>query len=108
MSKDNDKTFLRDMQTFDDYKIDGDDPANLSNKVLTERETRTRLLNHSRRVGCEREMMILFANADKTMRNCTNDQERKDMSKLFCEQVYRLLGGGGELYLDGQLVCKDS
>lgn len=89
------------------FKIDATDPNNLNNKVLTEKETRKRLLNHAKIVGCEKDMLLLFAQADKTIKNCTNDQERKDMGKWFVVQVYRLLGGGGELYVDNQLVCKD-
>lgn len=93
---------------FPDVKIDATDEGNLSNKVLAERETRRRLLTHARLVGCEKDMMLLFAKYDKLMRNCTNDQERFDMSKLACVEVYKLLGGGGELYVNGQLVCKDN
>lgn len=91
-----------------DYKLDASDPNNLSNKVLNERETRKRLLTHARLVGCEREMMLLFVKADKIMRNCTNAVERQDMGKLFATEVYQLLGGGGELYINGELVCKDN
>ncbi len=91
-----------------DIKIDATDPNNLSQKVVGEAETRKRMLTHARMVGCERDMLLLFAKADKAMRNCTNEKEKKDMGKLFAVEVYRLLGGGGELYCDGQLVVKDS
>lgn len=104
-NKDIDKTFLRDAGST--IKINADDPNNLSNKVLEERETRKRLLTHARMVGCERDMLLLFAKYDKLMRNCTNDKERADIAKLGAVETYRLLGGGGELYVDGQLVCKD-
>lgn len=87
--------------------LDATKPENLSSKVLGERETRKRLLNRAREIGCEREMLILFAKADNMRRICTNDKERADMGQLFCVEVYKLLGGGGELYLNGQLVCKE-
>lgn len=90
------------------YKIDASDSDNLSNKVLNERETRRRLLTHARLVGCEKDMMLLFAKYDKLLKNCTNDKEREDISKLGAYEVYKLLGGGGELYIDGQLVAKDN
>jgi hypothetical protein len=93
--------------TIPDIKIDATDPNNLGNRVASERETRSRLLTHARMVGCEKDMLLLFAKFDKLMRNCTNDKEREDMRKLGAVEVYRLLGGGGELYVDGQLVCKD-
>jgi hypothetical protein len=90
-----------------DFKIDATNPDNLSSKVLPEQESRRRILTHARMVGCERDMLLLFAKYDKLMRNCGNDKERMDMSKLANVEVYRLLGGGGELYINGQLVCKD-
>jgi hypothetical protein len=107
MGNDIDKSFLRDVPG-ETIKINADDPNNLSKKVLEERETRRRLLTHARMVGCEKEMLMLFAKYDKLMRNCTNDQERADIAKLGAVETYRLLGGGGELYVDGQLVCKDN
>lgn len=88
-------------------KIDAQDPNNLSDKVLDEKETRKRILNHAKLVGCEREMLILFAKYDKLLKNCSNQEERKDIGKLGATEVYFLLGGGGELYIDSQLVCKD-
>jgi hypothetical protein len=90
------------------FKIDASDPKNLSNKVLSERETRRRLLAHAREVGCEGDMKILFDKYDRLLRNCTNDKERQDISKLGNYEMYILLGGGGELYVDGNLVAKDN
>ena len=84
----------------------GDD--HISNKVLPEQETRRRLLTHARLAGCERDMLLLFSKYDKLMRNCSNDAERRDMSSVACTEVYKLLGGGGELYVNGQLVMKDN
>jgi hypothetical protein len=89
------------------FKIDGSDPNNLSDKVLDERETRRRILTHARLVGCEKDMLLLFAKFDKLLRNCTNAQEREDIGKMGIYEIYRLLGGGGELYVDGKLVAKD-
>jgi hypothetical protein len=106
MSKNIDKSFLRDIGVTN--KIDLNDPNNLSNKVLREQETRRRLLTHARLVGCEKDMLLLFAKYDRLLRNCTNDKERADIAKLGAVETYQLLGGGGELYVDGQLVCKDS
>ena len=88
-------------------KIDASKPENLSNKVLSEKETRRRLLNHAREIGCEHEMLFLFNKYDKLLHNCTNDKERNDIAKLGAYEMYRLLGGGGELYINGQLVAKD-
>lgn len=107
MSKqDIDTSFLRDISG-DIQKIDTSNPNNLSDKVLGEKETRKRLLTHARLVGCEKDMLLLFAKYDKLMRNCTNEKERTDIAALGAVEVYRLLGGGGELYVNNQLVCKD-
>lgn len=89
------------------FRINDDGSPNISNKVLNEFETRKRLLNHARLVGCEKDMLLLFAKYDKLLRNCTNEKERDDIGKLGAVETYRLLGGGGELYIDGQLVIKD-
>ena len=88
-------------------KIDATKAENLSSKVLDESATRRKLLTHARLVGCEKDMLLLFAKFDKLLRNCTNEQERKDIGKLGAYEMYRLLGGGGELYVNGSLVAKD-
>lgn len=88
------------------FKFDATNPEHLSNKILQERETRRRILTLAREMGCEKDMLLLFAKYDKMMRNCTDDKERVDIAKLANVEVYKLLGGGGELYVDGQLVCK--
>src|SRR5271165_873873 len=95
-----------------DITIDATNPDNLSDKVLAERETRKRLLTHARLAevergvkGLEKAMMLLFAKYDKMMRTCSNDKERMDMGKLGAIEMYRLLGGGGELYVNSELVC---
>lgn len=95
--------------------IDATNPDNLNEKILDERETRKRLLAHARLAeidrgvkGLEKEMMVLFAKIDKLMRTCNNDSERRDISKLGGVLIYKLLGGGGELYINNQLVCEDA
>lgn len=109
MSKDFDPNIIKSLSISDsDLKIDATDPANLSKKIVSEKETRAKFLAEARRMGCEKEMFLLLSKYDNLMRNCTNDKERRDISKLGCVDIYRLLGGGGELYVDGQLVVKDN
>lgn len=109
MSKDNGEglSIIKSLDIGNLNKIDANKAENLSSKVLNERETRRRILTHARLVGMEKDMLLLFAEADKLLHNCTNEQERDDIGKLFIVKVYRLLGGGGELYVNGSLVCKD-
>lgn len=110
MKKNNNDTEWYDIKKLitDPVKIDATDPNNLSNVVVNEQETRKRFLSQARVMGCERDMLLLFAKYDKLMRNCTNNKERRDIGKMGAVETYRLLGGGGELYVDGQLVVKDN
>lgn len=95
-------------------QIDATDPNNWSDQILGEKETRKRLLTHARIAemergvkGLEKEMLMLFMKADQKMKNCRNEEERKDMGKLFAIEVYKILGGGGgsgQLIVDGQIV----
>lgn len=91
-----------------DFKIDATDVNNLNSKVANEQETRRNMLKHAKLLGCEKEMQMIFAKYDNLLRNCSNDKERSDIGKLGAVEVYRLLGGGGELYINGELVCKDN
>ena len=90
-----------------DFKIDATDPNNLSNKVLDERESRKRFLTYARMIGVEFELLQLFAKADKLRRNCKNEQEFKDMGKFFAQSAWKIIGGGGKLFIDGELVCDE-
>ncbi len=91
-----------------DCKIDASKPENISKKVLDERETRKRFLMHARMLGFEKDMLLLFAKYDKLLRNCSNEQERLDIGKMGAYEAYKLLGGNGELYVNGTLVAKDN
>lgn len=106
MSKNIDKSFLRDV-SIGKIEIDGSDANNLSNKVMSEKETRRNLIKQSRMLGCEQQMLMLFTKYDNLLRNCTNEKERTDIGKLGALEIYKLLGGGGELYVNGELVSKE-
>jgi len=94
-------------------KIDATNPENLSKKVMSEKKTREHLLSEARRLGCEVEMKRIFEQSDNLLKKCTNEKEADDIKKLGIIAVYKLLGGGGELYLkfpnkeNFVLVCKD-
>ncbi len=103
-----DPSFIKSLSISDnDLKIDATNENNLSNKIVSEKETRKKFLSEARRMGCEKEMFMVLSKYDNLLRNCTNSKERSDIAKLGCVEVYRLLGGGGELYIDGQLVIKE-
>ena len=105
--KNKDSSLIKNI-SISDFKIDATDQNNLKSKVVEEDETRRNMLKHARLLGCENEMRILFNKYDNLLRNCTNEKERSDIAKLGVVEVYRLLGGGGELYINGQLVCKEN
>lgn len=89
-------------------KIDATDPNNLSNKVLDERTSRMRMYSDAVRMGCGEEMKALFKKYDGLLSRCTNDKERSDIAHLGIMEIYMLLGGGGELYVNNKLVYKES
>jgi hypothetical protein len=105
MSKKQEDILASDFKNFHVPDI-GNMPQEMSDVILDERETRKRLLNHARIVGCGREMLILLGKYDKIFRNCRNEVERRDIAKLASVEVFKLLGGYGNLVVDGQIVCK--
>jgi hypothetical protein len=106
MSKDNGEglSIIKSL-SIGDMKIDASNPENISKKVLTEKETRGKFLTRTRKLGCEREMLMLFAKYDNLLRNCTNEEERKGISQLGAYEVGKLLGFE-ELVVDGMTVIK--
>ena len=91
-----------------EFDIDLTDPNNLNQKPLDEKETRRRFLNYARSLGFEKEMLILFSKYDRLLRNAKDEKERKDIAEYGCYEIYKLLGRGGSLYVNNQLVYKDS
>ena len=106
--------------------IDSTNPDDLSNKVTEEQETRRKFLTVAKWAGRDKDMLLLFIKFDKMMRECTNEDKRKDISKVGAIEVYRLLGEcfaslknsnalqipgldshKGELWVDGELVYRD-
>lgn len=98
------RSIIRDL-SIPDFKIDASDPANFSKKVLTERQTRGKFLTRARVLGCEKEMLMLFAKYDKLLNNCTNDDERKGISQLGAYEVGKLLEFD-ELVVNGVTVIR--
>jgi hypothetical protein len=89
-------------------KIDLTDANNLSDKVLGEQETRKKFLQTAREYGFEKDMLLLFAKYDNLLKLAKDEKERKDIKKLAIYEIWKRLGGGGELIIDGELVYKDS
>jgi hypothetical protein len=109
-----------------DFLMDSTNPDDLSNKVTSEKETRSKFLTVARWAGRDRDMLLLFAKFDKLMRSTQDEDKKKDISKVGAIEVYKLLGEcfaslkasnslvipgldshSGELWVDGELVYKD-
>ena len=90
------------------YKIDLTNPENLSNKVLPEDETKKRILQFARERGCEYDVKRIYEKYEKLLKNCTNAKEREAISSMGCVEIYRYLGSGGQLYVNGQLIVDDT
>lgn len=84
-----------------------------SEKVVSERETRKKILADAAKIGAEFEVQRVFNQVDSMLLKCTNEKEAEDIKKLGIITIYKILGGGGELYLKFKnkenfvLVCKD-
>jgi hypothetical protein len=87
-----------------EINIDFADPGSYSNKVLPEQEYRRKILSLARQIGQEKAILLIFAKYDKLLRNCPNQQERADISKLGCVEISTALGGGEGLVVDGKRV----
>ena len=87
-------------------RIDLTDINNLSDKVVNEQDSRRKWLNRARAEGYEKDMLLLFAKYDRLLRLATDPKERADIAKLGVLEVYKLMGSGGKLYVDGELVFK--
>lgn len=84
--------------------LDGKAPA--KHNIQSEREFREALLEKARTLGCEIELLMIFDKYDKLMRNCKNENERKDIGKLGAIEVYKLLDNYGPLSVDGQVIVQ--
>lgn len=89
------------------FKIDATDPNNLSNKVLSERETRRRILAQAKILKRDKEIQMLFDHVDNLLKRCDNIIEREAIAAEGARAVHIILGGGGQLYVQNKLVAND-
>lgn len=82
----------------------GEDPT----KTVGEKETRKKLLAFAKANGFENDLLSLFKKYDLLLKNCTSEKERKDIGKMGAYEVFCLFNKGGDLYIDGQLVYRDT
>lgn len=89
------------------FKLNEDgtiDTNEYCDRVASEKETRKKLLSWARQLGYEKDMLVLFAKFDGMIKNCHNEEERKDMAKLGWAETLKLMGSYGTFLVDGQVV----
>lgn len=89
------------------FKLDESGQVDLnkfSDRVLSEQETRRRILSWARQLGYEKDMLLLFAKFDKLLKSCTNEGERKDIAALGWAETLKLMGTYGTFLVDGKVI----
>lgn len=80
----------------------------ISDRVLSEHDTRKKFLNKAKEVGSFKDMLKLFAVTDQKMRLCGNAKEREDIAKIAAIMAYNLLGSAdGSLTINNEVVIDD-
>jgi hypothetical protein len=65
----------------------------MTKKPPTEKETRKNLIGWSRLVGCEADMLKIFARFDDALKGCKTPQEREAVSAMGIMEVERFFRG---------------
>jgi len=70
-------------------------------KVLTEQETRKKLLKLAKTVGCDHELKQIWKKYDYLLQKCTNEIEHKQMSIMGNVEIHKLFNFIDPLICDG-------
>ena len=73
-------------------------------KIFSEQETRWRLLNTARQLGCEINFWRIMNRTDILLKSCTNEVERQHIIASSCIELHQMLGAAGTLEIDGKKV----
>lgn len=73
-------------------------------KIADEATTRRRILDWAKVIGCEFEARKILDKYDHLLKNCTNEEERKDMAKVGIVELHQLLDCYGGLTINGKNV----
>lgn len=77
---------------------------NKEKKILSEKETRKRILNTAKRLGCEKDVMQIFDKYDRALKNCTNEQERKHIAICGAAELHNFFYCKGNLVVNGKEI----
>ena len=75
-------------------------------KALSEKETRVKILQTAKKLGCEGDVIEIFNKIDSLLRNCTNQQEREAIALLGVQQVHHLVSryDAPALIVNGKII----
>lgn len=81
--------------------------------VVDERDYRRKLISVSRVLGCEQDLLQIFAKYDALLKNCKNQKEAQAIGAMGVMEVSRLIdngyvGLGGNITINGQVALDDS
>ncbi len=77
----------------------------LPKKVLSEKETRERLLATAKAIGVsEFDLKTIFNTFDAALKTVTSETERQQIAKMGAAEIHKLFGCHGALVVDGDLV----
>ena len=73
-------------------------------KVLPEHEVRKRILQTAENLGCKTDVLQIFNKYDKLLRDCKNEEERKQISVMGSAELYRFLHCTSGLQINGNEI----
>jgi hypothetical protein len=91
------------------HRAEGEIGRETSNKILSEREYRKRILAIARTISkdAEKEVLLWFARADKARRTAKSENEWKAQREQLILELHKMLGRGGTLTIDGKIVYSE-
>ncbi|HLG26319.1 MAG TPA: hypothetical protein VI423_00875 [Paenisporosarcina sp.] len=76
----------------------------MSDKPLSEKETRLKLFALAKRLGCDIELRQIFTRYDNLLKTCTNLEERKQIAVLANVEVHKLFSFRNPLVVSGKEI----
>lgn len=75
-----------------------------NNKVLPEHEVRKRILETAERLGCKKDILQIFNKYDNLLKDCKNEEEKKQISTMGSAELYRFFHCTSGLQINGSEV----
>ncbi len=75
-----------------------------NNKIVGEKETRSKLLALAKNLGCEIDVKKLFNKYDKLLKQCKNKEEYKQIAILGSAELHKFLNCSGALVVNNKEI----